>query len=117
MRDYIDIGCAPHCEDCAQLGSDDYQRRAASECAAYIRQLRRMFGPEPPGARLAIKSNDHDFGEYLSVVCWFDQDVPAAVDYAFHCEGQGPQLWDEQAQRELGQASPQPSSPRKENVP
>src|SRR5690349_4846840 len=115
MRDWLDLGCAPHCEECAQLGSDGYEARARRECQAYIRQLRRMFGLEPNDARLAVRTNQHDFGTYLSVVCWFDHGNQATVDFAFKCERQGPQLWDEEAQREL--AEQQPSTPRKEKTP
>jgi len=60
-----------------------------------------VIGPEPDGASLAIKSNPHDFGTYLSVVCHFAPDVAAALDYALRCESDGPQDWDEVARSEL----------------
>jgi len=40
--------------------------------------LRRTLGNEPPGARLAIRENPHDFGTYLSVVCHYDPDKSEA---------------------------------------
>jgi hypothetical protein len=101
MNDFIDMGCAPTCEDCAQVGSDGYHDRARKECRVYIGQLRRMFGDEPDGARLSIKSNPHDFGTYLSVICYYDPAIQASVDYAFRCEGKSPEEWDEQARQEL----------------
>lgn len=101
MQDCLDLGSSPSHEDCAQVGRDGYYERARRECRAYICQLRRMFGDEPDGARLAIKSNPHDFGSYLSVVCHFDGDNRAAAEYAYRCEGQGPQEWDEAARLEL----------------
>jgi hypothetical protein len=99
--DSIDLGCAPSEEDCAQVGRDGYYPRACRECRAYLAQLRRLFGDEPDGARLAVTSNPHDFGTYLSVACRYDPALPAAVDYAFRCEAEGPREWDEEARREL----------------
>jgi hypothetical protein len=101
MHDCIDMGSAPTYEDCAQVGSDGYHDRARRECRAYIGQLRRMFGDEPDGARLSVKSNPHDFGTYLSVVCYYDPAIRTSVDYAFRCEGKIPEEWDAQARREL----------------
>jgi hypothetical protein len=94
---------APYEESCAQVGRDDYWERARRECRAFINQLRRVFGPEPEGARLSIKSNPHDFGTYLSVICSYESDNETAVDYAFRCEGEGPGEWDEEAKRELAE--------------
>jgi hypothetical protein len=104
MRDFIDLGCAPSMESCAQVGSENYWSRSQRECKAYIGQLRRLLGNEPYGATLRTKSNPHDFGTYLSVVCFFDASNNAAIEYAFRCEAQGPQEWDEQALHELAQS-------------
>lgn len=101
MRDCMYIGSAPPLENCAQVGTDDYYDRARRECRAYIALLRRVLGDEPEGTRLSVKSNEHDFGTYLSVVCYFDSDQPAAADYALKCEGDGPEEWDELARQEL----------------
>ena len=35
MRDYLTIGSTPPDEDCAQVGSDDYLKRAFSEISRY----------------------------------------------------------------------------------
>ena len=103
MRQSLYIGSTPPGEPCAQLGSDDYGERARPECRAYIGQLRRTFGPEPHGCRLYVASNPHDFGTYLSVNCEYDEEDEATVEYAYRCEGEeSPDLWDEQARRELG---------------
>jgi hypothetical protein len=103
MNDWLDIGSSPPGESCAQLGSEDYHPRARRECRVYINLLRRVLGPEPTGAKLVIRSNPHDFGNYLSVVCQFDADNEPAVDYAYRCESKGPELWDAQAKRELAE--------------
>src|SRR5438045_9314068 len=101
MRDWLDIGSSPPGETCAQVGTEDYPTRARRECRAYIALLRRVLGAEPAGAYLTIKRNPHDFGSYLSVVCEFDPDNQAAVDYAYRCESNGPEQWDAQALEEL----------------
>ena len=103
VKEWIDVGSAPTDEECAQVGSVAYHPRARRECQAYVRQLRRIFGSEPDGARLAIHSNPHDFGTYLSVVCHYDPAKQASIDYAFRCENQSPEHWDDEALRELAQ--------------
>ena len=105
MQEHVDLGgTTPPEESCAQVGSReyDYYDRARREARAYIGLLRRTFGEEPDGARLSVKSHPHDFGTYLTVVCFFDPDNRAASDYASRCEAEGPQEWDEEAGRELG---------------
>jgi hypothetical protein len=101
MRDWIDIGSSPPGEPCAQLGEAGYWEQAKREGRAYIALLRRSLGEEPTGARLSVRSNPHDFGTYLSVVCYFDTDSKEAADYALRCESQGPEYWDELARKEL----------------
>jgi len=101
MSDLIDVGSAPTEESCAQVGTQGYYDQARRECRAYINQLRRTFGPEPDGARLSMKTNPHDFGTYLSVVCYYDSSKPESVEYAFRCENSSPAEWDKAARREL----------------
>ena len=67
MKDYINIGPVPCEEDCAQVGQENYREQAIKECERFIELLRKTFGDEPPGARLAIKWFDHDFGSYCEV--------------------------------------------------
>lgn len=101
MRDSIDVGSAPPMEDCAQVGQPGYWERARKECRAYIGLLRRALGEEPDGARLFVRSCRHDFGTYLTVACSFESLNGSAVDYAFRCEGGGPECWDDAARQEL----------------
>jgi hypothetical protein len=103
MTDYINIGSAPWSEECAQVGTDDYPERSRRECVAFLHQIRRIVGPEPPGAVLVIKSFPHDFGSYREVCCRYSDENEAAMDYAFACEGhRGLDQWDDQARQELG---------------
>lgn len=95
MKDYIEIGSSPVNEACAQVGTDDYARKARIECSHFIQALRKKFGEEPDGARLYIKGNPHDFGTYYEVNCEYDDEKSESVDYAFKCEGEGPLTWAE----------------------
>lgn len=93
-RDYIDIGSTPTEEDCAQVGQPDYEKKARAECARFIQLIRQTLGEEPEGARLAVKSNPHDFGTYYEVVCYFEDSNEEATSYAYRCEAETPTKWD-----------------------
>lgn len=96
MRDFINIGPTPPDEKCQQLGTPTYDdQKAREECHRYADLLRKHFGPEPMGARLQVKGFSHDFGFYHEVVCWYDEDIPDSVTYAFKCEGEGPATWED----------------------
>lgn len=99
--DYIDIGSVPSGEDCAQVGTEGYFEKGNKECRAFLNQLRRQFGVEPLGARLKIKTNQHDFGPYQEVVCCYDENNQAAANYALKLESEMPEHWDEESLREL----------------
>ena len=94
MRDFLSIGSSPCDEPCAQVGQRDYDEKAQEECRRFIELIRRTLGPEPEGARLAIKSFPHDFGDYLEVVCYFTTEITASVDYAYRCEAETPATWE-----------------------
>jgi hypothetical protein len=105
MSEFVDLGgTTPPMEPCAQVGSHeyDYLDKARKEAKAYMNLLRRMFGSEPEGTRFSMKSHPHDFGTYLTVVCFFDPNDKAAAEYAQKCESEGPSEWDEAARAELG---------------
>ena len=94
MRDYLSIGCTPCDEECAQVGSENYRKRAIIECTRYIQLLRGIFGDEPEGARFSIKAFPHDFGSYHEVVIYFDDDNEEAIEYAFNVENNCPSTWE-----------------------
>lgn len=95
MRDYIDIGSTPCEEECAQVGSEDYLKKARVECKRFMELIRKKLGPEPPGAELRIKSNPHDFGTYLEVVCYYEEGNEEALAYALKCEADAPMTWND----------------------
>ena len=102
MYDTVEIGSSPYEEDCAQVGTDDYEDRAKKECRAFINQIIRTLGSPPEGCRLFIKSNIHDFGIYYEVAAKFDVNVYEAMSYAYNVEGSCPAKWDDEARKELG---------------
>ena len=94
MQDFMTLGTAPVDEPCAQVGQPDYDDKVKGECRRSIALLRHTCGEEPPGARLAIKSCDHDFGMYDEVVCLVDTDDEDAAHYAYRCEDELPATWE-----------------------
>lgn len=96
MKDYMYLGSAPSDEDCAQVGSANYEERAEEECKRYIDLIKQNLGPEPEGAKLIIKRNPHDFGTYLEVVCRYDDTNEKASKYAMDCEWKAPTNWVEE---------------------
>jgi hypothetical protein len=98
MKDYLTIGSAPCEEDCVCVSTDmPYLTEMREESRRFIDLIRRVLGPEPGSARLAIKTFDHDYGPYVEVVCYFDDQDEAAVEYAFKCESEAPSKWDSQS--------------------
>ena len=94
MRDFIDIGPTPAAEDCQQVGAPSYDPVAArKECFRFIDLIRKTLGTEPGSAQLAVKSNPHDFGSYLEVVCYYDDQDSVGEAYAFKCESSAPENW------------------------
>jgi len=105
----LEIGCAPHEEDVAQVGDPDYGAKSSLECRAFIGQILRAY-PEAKSfiesdvMDIRIKSFPHDFGSYKEVVLSVDDSNEAAVDLAFEIEGDARGMlakWDVEAQRGL----------------
>jgi hypothetical protein len=105
MRDYVYIGSTPSAEDCQQVGETYDKWKARLECEVFRNQIRRQLGKEPEGARLKLKTEYHDFGSYIELVCEFDDELPESVDYAFRCESDAPEHWDVQSVIELQPAA------------
>lgn len=84
--DFLNIGSTPHDEDCAQVGSDDYAKRARKECNAFMAQIQKHY-PEPDNGYLKVKGFSHDFGTYYEVVACYDPENTEASKWAFDIEG------------------------------
>lgn len=106
--DYLEIGPVPSDEPCQQVGTATYSpAMARAECNTFIRLIRRALGNEPTGAKLTVRSNQHDFGSYLEVAVAYDPDNAQAVAYALSVEADAPVSWDAQALAELAAAAPE----------
>ena len=69
------IGGASSDEPCAQTGiTTNWVTLQQLECTVYRAALIARFGVPPEGARLAIKSHNHDFGSYAQVEIVIDRD-------------------------------------------
>ena len=101
MRDSLSICCTPYGEECEQLGRDYRPHIAMAECRAFLKQIRRVCGEEPEGARLRISSNPHDFGTYHEVEVVFNNDNEKATTYAYDVESADLESWDDEAKKEL----------------
>lgn len=105
--EYITLGATPCDEDCAQVGKDNYSVQAKKECVAYIKQLWRILKSRginefTAPIELVIKSNPHDFGNYLEVNCKFNSNNEEASDLAYELDACAPSNWDDEAREELG---------------
>ena len=104
MRDYLELDTVPTEEDCAQVGESDYCTRARREARAYINQILRHY-PEPMFGDITIRRNAHDFGEYLSISIYFDDDDEESCNWAYDIEADRLGVlrhWDNEARAELG---------------
>lgn len=93
MKETLEIGPVPSDEECAQVGSPDYEERALAECQKFRECLMRYFGTPPEGARLVITRNPHDFGTYYEVAVKYDTNNEKACEYAYKVEGEAPTKW------------------------
>jgi hypothetical protein len=87
------------------IGQDNYHKQAIEECTRFIELLRKTFGNEPDGARLAIKWFDHEFGFYWEVVCYYETEIESDRAYAFRCENECPLTWEGGRREQLRFAS------------
>ena len=100
-RDTLSIGSTPYGEDCAQVGSTeyDYATRARAECKAFMQQIAKHY-PEPDNGYLKIKANPHDFGTYHELVIVYDDQAldelsksnPALLDRFWEWEAEAESL-------------------------
>ena len=86
MREYLEIGSAPHDEDCAQVGTEDYAKRAKRECSLFAQQILKHYG-EPEYGYLTVKGHAHDFGTYYEVRACYDDEDEESTKWVFDIEG------------------------------
>lgn len=101
MTDYIYLSATtPGDESCAQVGSNDYMKNSKMEAHAYIRQLIRTFGENPEGTRFTLAYCPHDFGTYIDIKLFYDDENQDHLDYMNLVE-RGCEKWDNTALSEL----------------
>src|SRR5690606_15922874 len=101
MLDYMELSQTTPCDErCAQIGSENYMKRSRVEAKAYIDQLQRKFGAAPVGSFFKLVHCRHDFGTYLDIRYYYDDEDQRHV--AYMCEiDRGCDKWDDIALKQL----------------
>jgi len=102
MRDSMSFDTVPFEEDGQQLGPNYDPIKARKEAEVTIAQIVRQHGKPPAGGFFKIRSNPHDFGDYLSITFIYDDECEDAVKYAYDVEGNWPALYDAESRKALG---------------
>lgn len=110
-RDYIDIGTTPTDESCLQAPYEN-PSAAREEARRYREFLHEVFAPVPDDIEFRVKSNPHDFGSYYSLQIWYTQET---MWFALWVEGNEPQTWDVEIEREKAQAKLSQYQPKEED--
>lgn len=112
MSEYetVDIGPVPNDENCAQVGSEEYDSISLNrmEVQAYVNQLERMFKRIPDGCWFTEISNNHDFGTYYEAGVKYsemtnDDNNGACEEFSYNVQNNAPEQWDAEAIAELDQ--------------
>ena len=90
---YLEFDCSPTNEVGVGISkTDDYLPAMREEARRMIALLEKKF-PDAPGD-FRIKSQPHDFGTYLEIRYYFDEDENG-WDYANHIENNWPNTWED----------------------
>lgn len=101
MLDYIHLSQTTPCnETCAQVGGEDYMTDARIEARVYIDQLTRTFGKNPEGSFFKLVRCPHDFGTYLDIRFYYDDEDQHHVLFMSKVES-GCECWDDQSLLDL----------------
>ena len=90
----------PYEEECPQVGSDSYPKKAKAAADALIDQLQRSF--DTAGISFDVVEVGHDLGSYFEVQAFASDDDAEAVVRLIHLEGNFPAQWDQDAMLRLG---------------
>ena len=101
MLDYIYLSQTTPCDEpCAQVGTNDYLHNARIEIRVYIDQLKRAFGNNPEGSFFKVVRCPHDFGTYLDIRFYYDDEDQLHIKYMMAIES-GCHKWDDYSKKEL----------------
>lgn len=93
MAEYLEFDTAPCEENCVQVDSKkDYMPEMRAEALRYVAMLEARF-PNAPG-EFRVKSNPHDFGSYLEVRYYYNNEDENELNWAYFIEGNLPSRWD-----------------------
>lgn len=101
MRDYLAFDLTPSEESCAKVRQEGYHKNSRIEARVIQDMLLRLFPNKPESVSFCIKSNPHDFGSYLSLRIYYDDENEKSMDYAFNIENNWPNNWDKEARLAL----------------
>lgn len=95
MIETIELGSAPHEEDCVQVSSkDDYAEPMRIEVSRYVEMLKKRFPEhEEKGIVFRNKWFPHDFGGHREAIAVFNGDDVEACEYAYWMEENLPLKW------------------------
>ncbi len=101
MLDYIELSQTTPCDEpCAQVGGENYVTHSRMEARAYVNQLIRTLGVLPAGSFFKVVRCQHDFGPYLDLRFYYDDEDQQHVKYMMDVET-GCEKWDDAALKEL----------------
>ncbi len=98
MRDRFELATTvPHDEPCSQTGTDGYYKNSRLEAQALKDLLLRTLPPPPEGTGIRIIECPHDFGVYLDLAVFYDDDEEDSVEWMLKAESGVPGNWDDEA--------------------
>lgn len=101
MQNYTYLMCTtPFGERCAQINDENYRSNAKIEARVYVNQLLRAVGENPLNTVFQNAWCDHEFGQYLDIRFYYDDEIQQHIIYMDRVE-RGVEKWDETALKEL----------------
>jgi len=95
-KEYIELGSAPHSENCAQTIDNDFHEKNVQECIRYKSLLAKTFFEtfnRQHLCLLVVKSYTHDFGSYREVCAAYSEDNELQAKDAYWFDANCPDCW------------------------
>jgi hypothetical protein len=98
MKDFYDFETTPVDEDCTQVSkTENYMPAMKQEAYRMLEICKKLW----PSLYWKVQSNPHDFGSYLSIRCYYDDEDEAQSKAFYDAEANWPATWAEAEQRSL----------------
>lgn len=92
MKDFYDFGTTPFDEDCVQVSSKvEYMTRMRDEASRMLAICKKLW----PSLFWSIQSNPHDFGSYLTLRCYYDDENEEQTKAFYDADNNWPSTWNE----------------------